>query len=356
MDFSLDELQLELRDLARRILRRGTPPERLATLEANGSRLDEELWRELVDAGLGAVGLAEIAGGPGLGFFETCLVLEEAGRAVAPVPLAGHACGILALQEAGAADAIAKISADGGWLAASARRDAGNTLQFSAGTLTGSLSLVPHAAGSRSLLVPARCGGEWQLVLLDTDAHGLGLEGQVSTSLEPCARLQAEGVAARLVGTAALLPWLAERLSVAACALQAGVVAEALDISTRYVAEREQFGVKIGSFQSVNHRLADCFIDLMNLRLLVQAAASRLDREARATLDVLAAQHWSAETGHRVLASCQHVHGGIGHDRSYGLWRYALAARHLELLHGGGSGTIAALGAAIARDPVGAIL
>ncbi|MFM7783604.1 MAG: acyl-CoA dehydrogenase family protein, partial [Gammaproteobacteria bacterium] len=284
MDFSLNELQRELVDLARQILRRGATPERLATLEASGSRLDTELWRELVDAGLGAVGLEESADGPGLGFLETCLVLEEAGRAVAPVPLAGHACGMLALQQAGAVDAIAKISAEGGWLAASARQDAGNTLQFGAGVLTGSLSLVPYAAGSRSLLVPARCGAEWQLVLVDTDASGLGLEAQVSTSLEPCARLQADGVAARVIGTPDLLPWLAGRLSVAACALQSGVVAEALDISTRYVAEREQFGVKIGSFQSVNHRLADCFIDVMNLRLLVQAAASRLDREALATL------------------------------------------------------------------------
>ena len=356
MDFSLDELQRELVDLARQVLRRGTTPERLAGIEASGERLDRTLWRELVEAGLGAVGLAESAGGPGLGFFETCLVLEEAGRCVAPVPIAAHACGLLALQEAGANDAIASVTADGGWLAASARHDTGNTLQLTAGGLRGTLSLIPHAAGSRALLVPARCDGEWRLVLLDTDAAGLRLEPQLSTSLEPCARLQADGVAARPIGTPALLPWLAERLSVAACALQAGVVAEALDMSTRYVAEREQFGVKIGSFQSVNHRLADCFIDLMNLRLLVQAAASRLDREARATLDVLAARNWSAEAGHRVLASCQHVHGGIGHDRSYGLWRYALAARHLELLHGGCSATIAALGAEIARDPAAAIL
>jgi acyl-CoA dehydrogenase len=356
MDFSLNELQRELVDLARQILRQGTAPEHLAALEASGDRLDRALWRELVDAGLGAVGLAESAGGPGLGFFETCLVLEEAGRTVAPVPLAGHACGMLALQEAGAIDTIAKISADGGWLAASARQDAANTLTFSAGALHGTLPLVPYAAGSRSLLVPATCEGEWQLVLLDTDATGLMLEAQVSTSLEPCARLQANAVAAQSIGRPALLRWLAERLSVATCALQTGVVAEALDISTRYVAEREQFGVKIGSFQSVNHRLADCFIDLMNLRLLVQTAASRLDREPLATLDVLAAQNWSAEAGHRVLASCQHVHGGIGHDRSYGLWRYALAARHLELLHGGCSATIAALGAEIARNPVAAAL
>lgn len=356
MDFSLNELQRELVELARQILRRGTGPERLAALESSGARLDPALWRELVGAGLSAVGLAERAGGPGLGFFETCLVLEEAGRCVAPVPLAGHACGMLALQEAGADDAIASLAASGGWLAASARRDAGNTLRAVGDTLHGSLSLLPFGLGSQALLVPARAGADWQLFLLDKDAAGLVLEAQVSTSLEPCARLAADGASARPVGTPALAAWLAERLSVAACAVQAGVVAEALDMSTRYVAERDQFGVKIGSFQSVNHRLADCFIDLMNLRLVVQAAASRLDREPLATLDVLAARSWSADAGHRVLASCQHVHGGVGHDRSYALWRYALAARHLELLHGGSSATIEALGAAIAENPTAARL
>lgn len=356
MDFALTELQRELVELAARILRAGSGAERLAALEASGTRLDRALWQELLEAGLGAVGLAERAGGPGLGFFETCLVLEEAGRCVAPVPLAGHACGMLALQEAGADDAIAALTASGGWLATSARQDAGNTLQAAGGRLQGQLSLLPFAEGSQALLLPARSDGRWQLFLVDSRAAGLVLAAQASTSLEPCAQVRMEGVAARPIGPPALHAWLAERLSVAACALQAGVVAEALDMSTRYVAEREQFGVKIGSFQSVNHRLADCFIDLMNLRLLVQAAASRLDREALATLDVLAARSWSADAGHRVLASCQHVHGGVGHDRSYGLWRYALAARHLELLHGGSSVAIEALGAAIARDPAAARL
>ena len=83
-------------------------------------------------------------------------------------------------------------------------------------------------------------------------------------------------------------------------------------MSTRYVSEREQFGAKIGSFQSVSHRMADTWIDLMNLRLLGHSAAAMLDRQALATLEVLSAQAWSAEAGHRISASCQHVHGGMG--------------------------------------------
>jgi alkylation response protein AidB-like acyl-CoA dehydrogenase len=112
--------------------------------------------------------------------------------------------------------------------------------------------------------------------------------------------------------------WLNERLMVATCAVQTGVLEEMLAMTTRYVAGRERFGAPIGSFQSVSHRLADA--------------------------------------GHRVSASCQHVHGGIGHDRDYPLWRYAIRARHNELLHGGASQAQAALGAAIARAPAAAAL
>lgn len=356
MDFSLDDLQRDIAALAARILRAHCTPERLKVLEAEAHRLDTALWAQLADAGLTAVGLPEELGGTGLGFLETCLVLEEAGKAVAPVPLAGHACGLMALAAGGARERAAAIAAGGGWLAASSRRDAGNTLRFRDGRLQGTIGLVEYAEGSAALLLPARVDDGWRLVLVDPDAGGVGFEQQVSTALVPCARVTCNGTPAGVVGDAALPDWLHERLVVAGCALQTGVVDESLAISTRYVAEREQFGQKIGSFQSVNHRMADAFIDLMNLRLITQAAASLLDRQPLATLDVLAAQAWAADAGHRVLASCQHVHGGMGHDRDYVLWRYALAARHHELLHGGASASLAALGEAVAREPAAAVI
>ncbi len=143
---------------------------------------------------------------------------------------------------------------------------------------------------------------------------------------------------------------------VASVAAQVGVLEEAIAMTTRHVSQREQFGVKIGSFQSVSHRMADAWIDLMNLRLMARSTASTLDRDASATLDVLGTQLWCAEAGHRVMASCQHVHGGMGHDRSYPLWRYALLARQNEMAHAGHSACLAQLGAESARAPARALL
>ena len=356
MDFSLNEIQQDIARLAERILRGSSTPERLKVLEAGGQRLDRELWAELVDAGLAAVAVPEVRGGAGLGFFETCLVLEQVGRTVAAVPLAGHGVGLMALHHAGADAALDGLLAGHGWLATSARTDAGNSLRAQGGRLSGALGAVAFAAGSQCLLLPARRDGAWQLYLLDTAQPGVRFEAQLTTAFEPRARVHLDGVSATAVGDAELTEWLRERLIVATCAVQIGVLEEMIAMSTRYVSEREQFGAKIGSFQAVSHRMADCYIDLMNLRLLGHSAAAMLERQPLATLEVLAAQSWCAEAGHRVSASCQHVHGGMGHDRDYPLWRYAVWARHNELVHGGASETYAAIGAAIARAPAAAAL
>lgn len=356
MDFSLNEIQQDIAQLAGQILRKGSSVERLKAIEATGQRLDRELWAELNAAGLTAVALPEAQGGAGLGFFELCLVLEQAGRCVAAVPLAGHGVGLMALERAGAAAAVAALLGGQGWLASSARTDAGNSLCARDGALWGVLQGVACAEGAQYLLLPARRDGAWQLHLVDPGQPGVRFERQTSTAHEPWARLTLDGAAATPLAGPDLVEWLRQRLVVATCALQTGVLEEMLAMSTRYVSEREQFGARIGSFQSVSHRMADAYIDLMNLRLISQSAAALLDRAPLATLEVLSAQAWCAEAGHRLAASCQHVHGGMGHDRDYPLWRYAIWSRHNELVHGGASRCFEAIGAEIARAPAAAAL
>ncbi len=357
MDFALDELQTDLATLAERMLRRATSVARLKELEATGTRLDSALWQELREAGLTAVGLPEALGGGGLGFFEHCLVLEQAGKTVAPVPLAWHGAGLMALAHAGRNAEAQAIAAGEAWMAVSSRRDAGNSLRASGAALTGQLGAVSYAAGAAALLLPARVeDGSWRLFLVDANASGMTLQAQANTALEPAARLQLDAAAAVPIGDATTPDWLHQRLLVASAAVQVGVLEETIAMTTRYVSEREQFGMKIGSFQSVSHRMADAWIDLMNLRLLARSTASTLDREPLASLDALSTQLWCAEAGHRVMASCQHVHGGMGHDRDYPLWRYALLARQNEMAHQGQSACLAELGSEIARSPSLAVL
>src|SRR5688572_23736640 len=87
MDFAFTPEQQALRDLAGKIME--TPAARLTELEASGRRHDDVMWSDLAQAGLTDLGADD--------FLELCVVLEQAGRTVAPVPMLGHALGVLAV-------------------------------------------------------------------------------------------------------------------------------------------------------------------------------------------------------------------------------------------------------------------
>lgn len=238
-----------------------------------------------------------------------------------------------------------------GWLAASARTDRGNGLQEASGRLTGTISAVPYAPEAEAFLLPARAGGGWNLCLVPGRQEALRVEGQLGTDKSPMGRLTLEGAHASKLGGETLLEWLRQRLIVGSCAIQSGVVEEAIKLTTSFISEHEAFGVKVGTFQAVSQRMADACIDSMALQLMSRHVAAVLAARDDAVADVMAAKMLAGDVGHRVLASCQHVHGGIGHDRSYPLWRYAVAAKQNELAVTSSSEAAAALGAVIAAQP-----
>ena len=87
MDFSFDETQESVRDLARQIFTGQASVERVKEVEASDDRIDRDLWAELAKADLLGLCLPEARGGGGFGMVELALVLEQQGRTVAPVPL-----------------------------------------------------------------------------------------------------------------------------------------------------------------------------------------------------------------------------------------------------------------------------
>jgi alkylation response protein AidB-like acyl-CoA dehydrogenase len=105
VDFSLSDEQVAVRDLAEQIFQTSATVEAVKTVEATDDRVDTTLWRSLADANLLGLSLPDDAGGSGLGFLEACLVLEQQGRVVAPVPLwATVVLGALPIAEFGTAE------------------------------------------------------------------------------------------------------------------------------------------------------------------------------------------------------------------------------------------------------------
>jgi len=351
MEFELSELEREISDLAETLMRDHSPPERLLELENSGNRVDLELWAALREAGLTTVGIDADHGGAGLGFSETCLVLEQAGRTTAAVPLLTHSVGLHALQRCRALPELKEFVLSEGWLSVSARADRGNSLRITDGRVTGEISVVPYAAGATAYLVPVRDGDVWKLCLIRAGQATLSVEEQLSTDKSPAGKLMLDGAEAREIGGTDLLDWMRQRLLTGISSMQSGVVEEAIRMTTAYVSEREAFGVKIGTFQAVSQRMADTYIDSMTLQLLCRNAASVLANQDDGLVDALAAKLIAGDVGHRVLHICQQVHGGIGHDRGYPLWRYTVAAKHNEMATMSSAEAAVALGKVIAGDP-----
>jgi alkylation response protein AidB-like acyl-CoA dehydrogenase len=209
---------------------------------------------------------------------------------------------------------------------------------------------VPYAAQAAYLLVPAQEGARTRVFLIARDSAGLEVQAQRGTSATPLGQVSLSGV--RLAGDALLggeaeadvAAWIGAWGRLGRCALQLGVSEEALRRAVAYTRERQQFGRPLGSFQAVQHRLADCYIDTEALRSTYLRAVWALDQGLAAPAELLAASWWAAQCGHRVTHAVQHVHGGLGADVEYPVHAFFLRAKELELDGGGALATLAELG------------
>ncbi|WP_208027039.1 acyl-CoA dehydrogenase family protein [Rhabdothermincola sediminis] len=371
MDFTFTEEQQAIADLAGRILGDRVTHERLAAMAAANQSLDRETWDELAKANLLGICLPERDGGSGYGILEACLVLEQVGRTVAPLPyLATVVSGAMLIARFGSDDLRARILPgviDGSVILTAALGDRHEVIARPDGSgwqLGGDAWFVPWAEQARYLLVPARTpAGEVLVCVVEPDGAGVSAEPLLTTSGLPEAHLAFMGVsvgATDLLGGPAggrqVLDFLVEHTTVGLCALQAGVSEGALRLTASYTSERHQFGSPIATFQAVAHRAADAYIDTQGIRSTMWQAAWQLAATdagewpgAADAIDV--AKYWAADGGQRVAHAAQHLHGGIGVDIDYPLHRYFRWAKHLELTLGGATTHLRALGARLAAEP-----
>lgn len=367
MDFGFADDQLALRDLAREILAKEVTPERLKAAEASADGIDRALWATLAHANLLGLGVPESLGGSGLGFLELCVLLSEIGRAVAPVPvLASLVLAGLPIAGLGTPEQrerwlprLARGEAILGAALADADSERPSTRVRAEGAgfvLDGLERLVPAAHVAERVLVPARTEGGVGLFLVDPRGPGVTLTRRRTSSGEGVCDLKLSGVHVgvdALLGGAPLpagaIAGLRDRALVAVCALQLGVCERALEITGAYVSERKQFGVPIGSFQAVQHRAADAYVDLEAMRWTTWRAAWLLSRSESALRETAVAKFWAAEGGARIAVSTQHLHAGIGVDLDYPIHRYFLWSKRLELALGSATPQLARLGRDLAR-------
>jgi 3-oxocholest-4-en-26-oyl-CoA dehydrogenase beta subunit len=404
MDFTLNEAQRELAALCRHIVADKATPQRQAEVEAAGDRFDPVLWADLAGAGILAAALPESLDGAGLGLLEQCSVLEELGRAVAPVPyLAAIVLGAGAVGAFGTPDQQQRWAAPAGrgelivtaalaeedsddprspsasaeWVAdaaagASPTAAAGASPTAAAGAspapgpaaapagghwlLNGTKTAVPAATRADVFLVPAGTASGPAVFLVAPDDPGVRMQPQRLVDGDVAGRLEltrAEIPGDRVLGGtqagAEIVGWLAARGIVGQCALQYGVLARALELTSEHAKSRVQFGRPVGAFQAVAQRLADAYIDVEGVRLTMWQAAWRLAAGLPCETEIATAKFWAADAGHRVAHSAVHIHGGMGIDTDHPTHRYFVAAKRTEFELGGATTQLRRIGAALAR-------
>ncbi|AMN45552.1 acyl-CoA dehydrogenase [Steroidobacter denitrificans] len=374
MNFSYREDQQDLRRLTAQIFDDRLTDDFRRDFSRSGEPYDRSLWRTLAQAGLLGTAIAEAQGGSGLGLTELCLLLEEQGRTLAPVPLlATLVLGALPIQKFGSAaqqTALLPGVASGDLLLTAALEEIGGgdpsrpavkaTASAEGWRLRGVKSCVPYGAQAQAILVTARIGRKSTGVfLIDPQAKGVRIQPQATTSGEPQAlvtlsnvRVPAADVLGDIQAGESIVDWIVERGQTALAAQQLGLMAEALRRTATYTGERVQFGRPIGSFQGVQHRLADAYIDVEALRSVYLRAVWALENDLPASAEVAVVKWWAARGGHRVTHTAQHLHGGLGADVDYPIHAFFLHAKQIELALGAAAPMLAKIGTQLASGAV----
>ncbi|MFI9822733.1 acyl-CoA dehydrogenase family protein [Streptomyces sp. NPDC052013] len=299
---------------------------------------DLSLWKALAD-GMGLAGLLvpEERGGQGATHREAAVVLEELGRAVAPVPyLTSAVVATEALLACGGGELLAELASGRkiGALAVGLHTAPGGvltTVRAENGTLHGEVSAVADAGVADVLLVPADDGG-----LYAVEADAVTVTPQTSLDLtRPVATVSFDGASGRRLGDAE--PAVRRALRAGAGLLaseQLGLADWTLTETVRYLKDRKQFNRPVGGFQALKHRLAQLWLEVVNLRAAARAAADALATGEDADVSVAVAQAYATSVAVHAAEEALQLHGGIGMTWEHPVHLYLKRAKADSIAYG----------------------
>ena len=289
MYFGFTDDELLLRDAVRALFERECPPDAVrAAWDAES--LDRRVWDALAQMGVPGVLVAEASGGLGLDELSLVLLLEESGRAALPHPLVETAAVAAPLLGAGLGARLVATDLGGGLVPCASDAD---------------LLLLRSPDGLRAFERAA------VTVVREPTVDRARRAGLVQWRAEDGTLVTGDEAAIDLafdrgaLGTAAQLVGLAQRM---------------LELTVAYAKERRQFGVPIGSFQAVKHRLADALLQVEFARPAVHRAAWSVAHDVTdRARDVSMAKAMASDAALHVAGAALQCHGAIGYTVEYDL-------------------------------------
>lgn len=331
MDFTYDDEQLALQEVARTALERECSPQLLRELAEDPAGITPALWSTLVDLGWTSLLVPAELGGTGAGLLETCIVLEQMGRIPLPGPFfsssvaatlaaralgetelladlgAGTRRGTVALGEQGHGEPLSTVRTR-------ARRKAAQWV------LSGAKPIVVDGHTADWVVVVARSEEGVRSYLLDAPAAASGATVELVPSLDPTrklARLHLDETPVVPLGPpgnqAHLWRRVQDDIAVALAAETVGAADRALTEAIAYTSERVVFDKPVATYQSIRHRLVEMFQQVEMARAGFQFAAWASDTEAPEREQAAAmAASYAAEAGVHVTGEDIQMHGGVG--------------------------------------------
>jgi len=336
MDFNYTEEQLALQDTLRRFIARDYAFEHRRELAKSADGFSRPAWKTFADFGILALPFHEDFGGLNGNAVDTMLVMEMLGRGLALEPYASTVvlCGGL-LRDAGSIaqkEALLPAIAGGELMLAFAHYEPGTRYQLdrvattamaigSGWKLDGAKAVVLGAPSADKLVVSAKDGKGISLFLVDARAPGVTLRAYPTQDGARAADIKFANVAVgagALIGTAgAALPAIERAVdyaNAALCAEAVGIMSALNEVTLEYLKTRKQFGVPIGKFQALQHRMADMVIATEQARSMATLAAVRVDSAdaAERSRSVAAAKAYVTQSARLVGQQAVQLHGGMG--------------------------------------------
>jgi len=363
MDFELNEDQRMLVDTVRDFVKKDSPVERFRKMRESDRGWDEKVWKQMGELGWLGVMFPESAGGAEMSFVEMGLILEQLGTSLVPEPIIPLIVAGSAIARAGSAEQQERflsptLAGDESLAFAYVEEQSRHEMtdvrtraekSGSGYELTGKKRFVLNGHAANHIVVTARSSGKDRdrdgisLFVVDPGQKGVKLQKVALMDGHKAAMLELDGVevaADRRLGdegkAADLLEALADLGAAATICEASGNLQTVLWMTRNYLMERKQFGVPIGSFQALQHRCVDMFVEtelVKSTAILAMLQAEEKDAATRAAY-ISAAKAQTAESGGFVTRQGIQLHGGIGVTDEHDVGLYFKRMHSLATLFG----------------------
>jgi alkylation response protein AidB-like acyl-CoA dehydrogenase len=358
MDFTLNEEQEIFKSAANSFFKANCDKKVLEELEESDTGHRPELWEKMAELGWMGTIIPEEYGGVGCDLVFLAVLFEEFGRAAMPSPFAGCVAATLAIVQGGTEEQKKKFLpeiATGGLVFTTATDEpeaSCNPIFISLKAekkdngykINGTKLFVSYANIADNMLVVARTNGNpgdrngLTLLIVDPKSQGISLipmktlatDNQFQVDFQNV-QVPSENIVGPLDNSLPIIKDVFDRIDALRCAEMVGGAHKELEMTAEYTKERMQFDRPIGTFQAVQHRLADMYIDVQGARWTSYQAVWRLGEKLDADKELAMAKLFTGKACQRVAFSAQQLHGGIGVDLDYDLHFYYKRAKAFEL-------------------------